>query len=133
MKAIVAYSLLLLISGMSFGIISEAYAQDDPSVLLKIVKRTQEQIQNQISNDSSDKIKNLFDNGTHQINSLEVALQKNNVEAAKEHFLSAMKIFKEISISLSPIETSSPMNSISEETKNISGNLDRLHVHVNNL
>ena len=133
MKAIVAYSLLLLISGMSFGIISEAYAEDDPSILLKIVKRTQEQIQNQISNDSSDKIKNLFDNGTHQINSLEVALQKNDVESAKEHFLSTMKIFKEISIYLSPNNTSSPMNSISEESEKTSSNLARLHVHVNNL
>ena len=133
MKAIVAYSLLLLISGMSFGIISEAYAQDDPSILLKIVKHTQEQIQNQISNDSSDKIKNLFDNGTHQINSLEVALQKNDVESAKEHFLSTMKIFKEISIYLSPNNTSSPMNSVSEESEKTSSNLARLHVHVNNL
>ena len=97
MKTIVTFSLLLLISGLSFGIISEAFAQDDAGILLKIVKRTQEQIQNQISNHSSDKIKNLFDMGTHHINSLEDSLHNNDVESAKEHFLSTMKIFcKEI-------------------------------------
>ena len=133
MKTIVVFSLLLLISGMSFGLITEAFAQDDPNILLKIIKRTQEQIQNQIPNDSSDKIKNLFNNGTHEINSLEKALQNNDVESAKEHFLSAMKIFKEISTYPSPNDISSKTNSISEETNNLSSNLARLHVHVDNL
>ena len=130
---IVAISLLLLISGMSFGIISEAYAQDDPNILLKIVKRTQEQIQNQISYDSSDKIKDLFEKGTSEINYLEKSLQDNDLESAKEYFLSAMKTFKEISTNLTPSEFSSSTNSISEETKNLSGKLDRLQAHVDSL
>ena len=133
MKTIVTLSLLLLVSGMSFEIISEAYAQDDPSILLKIVKHTQEQIQNQVSHDSSEKIKNLLDIGNSHIVSLEKSLQNNDIESAKGHFLSAMNIFKEVSTYLSPSDTSSQTNSISEESKKISGNLARLHVHVENL
>ena len=133
MKIIVTLSLLLLVCSMSFGIINEAYAQDDPSFLLKIVKRTQEQIQNQLSHDSSEKIKNLLDIGNSQINSLEESLQNNDIESAKGHFLSAMKTFKEISTYLSPTDTPSQINSISQESKKISGILVRLHVHVENL
>ena len=133
MKIIVTLSLLLLVSSMSFGIINEAYAQDDPSVLLKIAKHTQEQIQNQVSHDSSDKINNLLYIGNTHINSLEESLQNNDVESAKGYFLSAMKTFKEISSYLSPTDSSSQINSISQESKKISGKLARLHVHVENL
>ena len=133
MKTIVTLSLLLLVSGMSFGIVNEAYAQDNPNILLKIVKHTQEQIQNQVSHDSSDKVKHLLDIGNSHIHSLEKSLQSNDVESAKGHFLSAMKTFKEISTYLSPDDSSSQINSLSQESKKISGNLTRLHVHVENL
>ena len=133
MKIIVTISILLLISGISFGISNEAYAQNDPSILLKIVKHTQEQIENQIPQDSSDKVKNLLETGNSHINSLDESLQNNDIESAKGHFLSAMKIFKEISKYLSPADTSSQINSLSEESKKLSANLTRLHVHVENL
>ena len=133
MKIIVTVSLLLLISGLSFGISNEVYAQNDPSILLKIVKHTQEQIENQIPHDSSDKIKNLLNIGNSHINSLDESLQNNDIESAKGHFLSAMKTFKEISKNLSPTDTSSQISSPSQESKKISANLTRLHVHVENL
>ena len=133
MKIIVTLSLLLLISGISFGITNEAFAQNDPGILLKIAKHAQEQIENQIPHDSSDKIKNLLEIGNSHINSLDESLQNNDVESAKEHFLSAMKIFKEISKNLSPTDTSSHINSLSEESKKTSANLTRLHMHVENL
>ena len=133
MKIIVTISILLLISGISFGISNEAYAQNDPSILLKIVKHTQEQIENQTPQDSSDKVKNLLETGNSHINSLDESLQNNDIESAKGHFLSAMKIFKEISKYLSPADTSSQINSLSEESKKLSANLTRLHVHVENL
>ena len=76
---------------------NNASAAEDPAVLLKIAKRAQEQINNQISNDSSDKVKRLFEEGTQQVDVLEKALRNDDVSSAKEYFLSAMKIFKEIS------------------------------------
>ena len=97
MKSVISFALLILVASMAFGgITTSAYAADDP-VILKIAKRTQEQISNQISDDSSDKIKKLFEEGTQQIKSLEKSLGNNDVSAANKHFLSAMKIFKEIS------------------------------------
>lgn len=133
MKIIVTVSLMLLISGLSFGISNEVYAQNDPNILLKIVKHTQEQIENQIPHDSSDKIKNLLNMGNSHINSLDESLQNNDIESAKGHFLSAMKTFKEISKNLSPTDTPSQISSPSQESSKISANLIRLHVHVETL
>ena len=61
----------------------------------QIAKRAQEQIQNQISDDSPDKIKNLFQGRNTSCQSLEKQFDQNDdPESAKEHFLSAMKDFQ---------------------------------------
>ena len=135
MKIIVSFSLLILVTSISLvGMVSDVSAQSD-SPLLKIAKRTQEQIYNQISSDSSDEIKRLFAEGTQKINSMEEVLESDDISSAKEHFLSAMKIFTEIS-KQSTISTSVPqteISSMSTEIKDPSNNLQRLQVYVNNL
>ena len=137
MKSVITFALLILVTSMAFGgITSSAYAADDP-VILKIAKRTQEQISNQISDDSSDKIKKLFEEGTQQIKSLEKSLGNDDVSAANEHFLSAMQIFKEISrhLTTSPSNVSSQeeVSSVRDTVKNPSNDLQRLQFYVNNL
>ena len=137
MKSVITFALLILVTSMVFGgITSSAYAADDP-VILKIAKRTQEQISNQISDDSSDKIKKLFEEGTQQIKSLEKSLGNDDVSGANEHFLSAMQIFKEISrhLTTSPSNVSSQeeVSSVRDTIKNPSNDLQRLQSYVNNL
>ena len=98
MKSLVFFSLFVLTIGMIMGnITNNAYAQDDVGILLKITKHTQEQISNQISINSSDRIHALFDNGTDEITALEQSLQNDDADSAKKYFLSAMKFFTEIS------------------------------------
>lgn len=135
MKTIVSFGLLILVTSIALGgMTSDASAQSD-SPLLKIAKRTQEQIYNQISSDSSDEIKRLFTEVTQKINSIEEALENDDISYAKEHFLSAMKIFTEISkqLAISNEVPQAEINSMSTEIRNPSNNLQRLQVYVNNL
>jgi hypothetical protein len=133
MKSVVSFALLILVVSMAFGgITNSAYAADDPAIL-KIAKRAQEQISNQILDDSSDKIKRLFEEGTQQVESLEKSLQNDDVSAAKEHFLSAMKIFKEISRHLTTSVSDVESLSVRDTAKNPSSDLQRLQSYVENL
>jgi len=137
MKSVISFALLILVASMAFGgVTNSAYAADD-SAILKIAKRAQEQISNQISDDSSDKIKRLFEKGTQQVEFLEKSLRSDDVSAAKEHFLSAMKIFKEISrhltTSVSDVASQDETSSVRDTAKNPSNDLQRLQSYLNNL
>lgn len=137
MKSVTSFALLILVASMAFGgITSSAYAIDDPTILLNIATRAQEQFSNQISDDSSDKIKRLFVEGTQQVEFLEKSLQSDDTSAAKEHFLSAMKIFKEISrhlTSSSDVTSQDESSSASDAPKNPSNDLQRLQSYLKNL
>ena len=140
MKSVTTFALLILVASMALGgMTSNVSAAEDPAILLKIAKRAQEQINNQISIDSSDKVKRLFEEGTQQVDALEKALRGDDVSSAKEHFLSAMKIFKEISRHLtssnniSDAEPQTESSSVRDTVRNPSNDLQRLQVYVDSL
>ena len=140
MKTIATFGLLVLVGSMVLGgMTSSVYAQDDPAILIKLAKRAQNQIDNQISSDSPDKIKELFREGSGHVDALEKALRSDNIESAKEHFLSAMKIFKEISRHLATSDRASDATPHAESTaaqsyvRDPSNDLKRLQVYVNSL
>ena len=66
-------------------------------IFVKIANRAQDQISSQISQESSDKIKELFEEGVKNVSALEDSVKIEDNSSAKENFLSAMKIFSEIS------------------------------------
>ena len=106
MKTVSTFVLALLVTSMIVGgAANSAAAQDDPSILLRIAKNAQEQIRNNISDNSSEDIKKLFNLGSVQVEALTQALENSDIDSAKIHFLSAMKIFKEISQNLTQHET----------------------------
>ena len=140
MKTITTFALLILVASMALGgMTSNVSAAEDSTILLKIAKRAQEQINNQISNDSSDKVKRLFEEGTQHVDALEKALRSDDVSSAKEHFLSAMKIFKEISRHLTSLDHASdtaPQTesaSIRDTVRDPSNDLQRLQIYINSL
>ncbi|MCV0393271.1 MAG: hypothetical protein K5790_08310 [Nitrosopumilus sp.] len=145
MKSITTFSLLILVASMVFGgMTNSIYAQDDPAILLKLAKRAQNQIENQISSDSPDKIKKLFNEGIHEVNALEKAIRNDDVDSAKDHFLLAMKIFTEISRYSPPsdVATETTASDIAPKTtseskhqnvKDPSNDIQRLQVYVNSL
>jgi len=135
MKKITSFVLLILISSMILGgMTNTVQAQTDPSILLKIVKHAQKQLENQINQDSSDKTKQLFKDGAQQIKALEESLRNNEIDLAKQHFLSAMRIFKEVSQQLSINQSSQvEMATLKATVEDPSADLLRMQNYVDNL
>lgn len=135
MKKITSFALLILVSSMVLGGVTHtAQAETDPSILLKIAKQAQRQLENQMNKDVSDKTKQLFKEGTQEIKDLEESIKNNNADLAKKHFLSAMKIFKEISQQLSNIKSpQSEMTTLKATPKDPSADLFRMQDYINNL
>jgi len=135
MKKITSFVLLILVSSMVIGgMTNTVQAQTDPSILLKIAKHAQKQLENQINQDSSDKIKQLFKDGAQQIKALEESLRNNEIDLAKQHFLSAMRIFKEVSQQLSINQSSQvEMATLKATAKDPSADLLRMQNYVDNL
>ena len=135
MKKITSFVLLILVSSMILGgMTNTVQAQTDPSILLKIVKHAQKQLENQINQDSSDKTKQLFKDGAQQIKALEESLRNNEIDLAKHHFLSAMRIFKEVSQQLSINQSSQvEMATLKATAEDPSADLLRIQNYVDNL
>jgi len=135
MKKIISFVLFILVSSVVLvGMTNTAQAQNDPSILLKIAKHAQEQLESQINQDSSDKTKQLFKEGTQQIMALEESLRNNDTDLAKKHFLSTMKIFKEISQQLTNSQSSQAEVITRKDTvKDPSADLLRIQDYVDNI
>ena len=135
MKKITSFVLLILVSSMILGgMTNTAQAQTDPSILLKIAKHAQKQLENQINQDSSDKTKQLFKDGAQQIKALEESLRNNEIDLAKQHFFSTMRIFKEVSQQLSINQSSQvEMATLKATAEDPSADLLRMQNYVDNL
>jgi flagellin-specific chaperone FliS len=134
MKSIAIFGILILTASLVLGgMTNTVFAQENPSILSQIANRAQEQIQNQISNDSSEEIKKLFEKGKKEVEALEESLSNNDLTSAKKYFLSSMKIFTQISHQLNTIQTSQTSTSMIQTAKNPSIDLLRMQGYVNNL
>ncbi len=134
MKSIAIFGILILTASLVLGgMTNTVFAQENPSILSQIANRAQEQIQNQISNDSSEEIKKLFEEGKKEVEALEESLSNNDLTSAKKHFLSSMKIFTQISHQLNTIQTSQTSTNMIQTVKNPSIDLLRMQGYVNNL
>ena len=134
MKSIVIYGLLVLTASLTLGgMTNTVFAQENPSILSQIATRAQEQIQNQMSNESSEELKKLFEEGKNEVEALDESLLNNDLTSAKKHFLSSMKIFTNISHQLTTVQTiKSEINTI-QTVPNPSNDLLRMQSYVNSL
>ena len=97
MKKVVSVGLLMLVASMVFsGMPISADAQTDLSILLKIALQAKRELKHQISSDSSEEIKRLFEEASNQVVLLEKSLERDDPSSAKQYFLNAMKMFKRI-------------------------------------
>jgi len=135
MKSMFLFLFLILTSTLIFGSsINTIYAQDNPSILIKIAKRAQDQIQNQITDQTPVETKNLFEEGKKEFFALEDSLSNDDLTSAKEHFLSAMKIYSEVSRQLASNQsTSSEVKTTQTPQNNPTNEFLRLYSYVNNL
>jgi len=134
MKSIAIFGFLILTASLVFGsITNNVSAQENPSILVTIAKRAQEQIQNQMSNDSSEEIKKLFEEGQKGVTAMENALSNDDLASAQKEFLSTMKIFTQISHQLASDQTSQTLISTSSITPNPVSDLLRMQDYVSSL
>jgi len=137
MKKVVSAGLLMLVASMVFsGMPISAEAQTDPSILLKIASQAKREVNQQISSDSSEEIKRLFEEASHQVVLLERSLESDDLSSAKQHFLSAMKMFKRITQMISsdrPIQELQSTDAASSPQRDKSNNLERIKKFITTL
>ena len=134
MKSIAIYGLLILTASLTLGgMTNTVFAQENPSILSQIATRAQEQIQNQISNESSEELKKLFEEGKNEVEALDESLSNNDLTSAKKHFLSSMKIFTNISHQLTTDQTTKTETNTIQTVLNPSNDLLRMQSYVNSL
>jgi ribosomal protein L7/L12 len=137
MKKVISAGLLMLVASMVFsGIPIPAEAQTDLNILLKIALQAQREVKNQISSDSSEEIKRLFEEASNQIVLLEKSLERDDPSSAKQHFLNAMKMFKRITQMISsdsPTQELQSTDAASSSQRDQINNLERIKKFITTL
>jgi len=136
MKKLALFVIFVLIFGtISPSLVNYAYAQNDPSILLRIAIQADKQIVNQLDRVYGDQIPNniqiIYDKGHTAVQSLDESLP-DDLKKAKKDFLSAMNAFMQISriISQSTIKV---VNTSDKTDRDLSSEIDRLEKYVKTL
>lgn len=136
MKKLAFFTIFVLIFGTVTTLQGNAYAQNDPNILLRIAQQADKQIQNQLDrvygNSVPEKIQDLYDEGHIAVESLEQSLP-NNIEQAKEDFLTAMKLFQQISRMISESVAESRTTQSDVSNRDLKSELNRLDKYFQNL
>ncbi|QUC64551.1 hypothetical protein NsoK4_09035 [Nitrosopumilus sp. K4] len=138
MKTLTLFTIFVLIFGTTSPLlVNDAHAQNDPSILLRIAKQADKQIENQLQRVYGDSvpqnIQSLYDQGHLAVISLEDSLNDNNITQAKKDFLSAMKIFQQISRIISEPSTEAKVTTRDTADRDLTSELNRLHKYFQNL
>ena len=138
MKKLAVFVIIILIFGtVSPSLVNGVYAQNDPSILLRISVQADKQIVNQLDKVYGDQIPNdiqiLYDKGHGAVNQLDQSLP-DDVEKAKQDFLLAMNSFMQISRIISQSSEKVVVVTVSDTSnRNLSDELDRLVKYVKSL
>ena len=138
MKKLAVFAIIILIFGtVSPSLVNGVYAQNDPSILLRISVQADKQIVNQLDKVYGDQIPNdiqiLYDKGHGAVNQLDQSLP-DDVEKAKQDFLLAMNSFMQISRIISQSSEKVVVVTVSDTSnRNLSDELDRLVKYVKSL
>jgi len=138
MKKLAVFAIIVLIFGtVSPSLVDGAYAQNDPSILLRIAVQADKQIVTQLDRVYGDQIPNnlqiLYDKGHRAVFSLDESLP-NDIEKAKQDFLLAMNSFMQISRIISQSSEKVVVVTVSNTSnRNSSSEIDRLEKYVKTL
>ena len=137
MKTIALFTIFVLISGVaSTSLVNDAYAQNDPSILLRIATQADKQILNQLDrsydNSIPSKIQTLYEKGHASVESLKNSLP-DDIEQAREDFLSAMKSFKQITRMISEPVAEAKLATSDVSDKDLKSKLNRLDKYFQSL
>ena len=138
MKKLAVFTIIVLIFGtVSPSLVNHAYAQNDPSILLRIAIQADKQIVNQLDrvygNQIPNNLKILYDKGHAAVESLDKSLL-NDLEKAKEDFLLAMNLFMQISRAISQSsEKTIVVTKSMKYNRDLSSEIDRLEKYITSL
>ncbi len=137
MKTLALFTMFVLIFGTaSTSLVNEAYAQDNPDILLRIAIQADKQILNQLDRSYGDSIPSdiqiLYEEGHTAVESLGNSLP-DNIEQAKEDFLTAMKSFKQITRMISEPNTELRLTTSDISDNDLKSKLNRLDKYFQNL
>ena len=106
-KPLVFFSLFLVASMGFVTTPNTVYADSQLNILVKITQNTEEHIKNDIGklSDVSQKVFDFYDEGTRKTALLLQAAEKEDVESARQYFISAMIAFKQASLAISENES----------------------------
>ena len=130
-RKIASLALLVLVASMIVGNIPNyAYADSQSDSLIRIATQARDQLRIQLSkmSDVSEDLKEQLKRGSVEVNSLEEAVKRDDISSAKQHFLSAMKIFTNLSQKISE-QVPETAASSSQPTR-FSHELDRLERYL---
>jgi len=135
MKTLGLFTIFVLIFGTTAAsLVNDVYAQNDPSVLLRIATQADTEILNQLENSYGNSvpsdIQTLYGKGHMAVESLKNSLS-DDVEQAKKDFLIAMKSFRQITNAIS--EPASESKSTTSSDRDIDSELNRLHKYFQSL
>ena len=136
MKKLALFTIIVLIFGtISPSLANQAYAQNDPSILLRIATQADKQILNQLnniySNQVPDNLEILYDKGHSAVKSLDESLSDDDIQKAKQDFLLAMNTFMQISRTISQSsEKIVVVTTFDKSNRNISSEIDRLEKYI---
>src|SRR4029077_15920537 len=136
MKSLAFVLLVLAGSLVLTNLPAPSYADPNLDVLLRIATQARDNINIQLSQlpTVSNKINQLYKQGSEETDALSQSVSQADQASSKEHFLSAMKIFKEVNdkiSSLTPVATSKQPTQI--DTLQLKSEINRMQNLGNSL
>ncbi len=139
MKAILSLAMMTIVASM---IVAPAFADSKLDSLVNLATQARLQIKVQLDKmpSVSDEIKALYDQGNQETESLISAAKQGDVAQAKQNFMSAMKIFKQISLTFSEpsqpqaaLKTASPPQTAPAPEIDYGNSIKRIEAYTNTL
>ncbi len=88
----------------SSSVLAQNTSQYDTKLLLTITRDALTQVKSQLPADTDDEIKELVEMGRAEVDQLKTAIDTDDIESIKLHFINAMGIFKQISIETTTLD-----------------------------
>jgi hypothetical protein len=123
-----SFILLALAGTMILGLPLQSYADPQLDILLNIAIQARDNLSVTISQTSNvtDEIKLLFKQGSDETDQLSQAINQQDAQSAKQHFLAAMKFFKETNDKINSLNTSTSNDQQAAEITQLKSEIMRL-------
>ncbi len=134
MKAL-AFLLIPLVVTMVFGMPMKSYADPHIDMLLNIATHARDSLGITISqiNNVPDEINQLYKQGSNETNELAQADAQQNTDSANQHYLAAMKFFKETNDEINLLNATATNDQQKTEITELQGEIGRLEDTGNRL